>query len=117
MLTGLGLPSQMKKYVHDGTVKAFALWNPEDLGYLAGYAVAALADGKITGKVGETFKAGKLGTYKIVLGPGQAAAGDPRAAVRVHDQERRQVQVLDDHGRGGAARGGAPLPYASSRRS
>jgi rhamnose transport system substrate-binding protein len=69
VITGLGLPSQMKKYVHDGTVKAFALWNPEDLGYLAGYAVTALADGKITGKVGETFKAGKLGTYKIVLGP------------------------------------------------
>ena len=69
VLTGLGLPSQMKKYVHDGTLKAFALWNPEDLGYLAGYAVSAFADGKIKGKVGETFKAGKLGTYKIVLGP------------------------------------------------
>ncbi|HVQ89658.1 MAG TPA: substrate-binding domain-containing protein, partial [Mycobacteriales bacterium] len=35
-LTGLGLPSQMKKYVLDGTVKAFALWNPNNLGYLAG---------------------------------------------------------------------------------
>ena len=69
VVTGLGLPSQMKKYVHDGTVTAFALWNPEDLGYLAGYAVTALADGTITGKVGETFKAGKLGTYKIINGP------------------------------------------------
>src|SRR5207248_6862232 len=69
VLTGLGLPSQMKKYVHDGTVKKFALWNPEDLGYLAGYAVTALADGKITGKVGETVTAGKLGKYKIINGP------------------------------------------------
>src|SRR5262245_27628310 len=69
VLTGLGLPSQMKKYVHNGTVKEFALWNPEDLGYLAGYAIVAFADGKITGKVGQTFKAGKLGTYKIILGP------------------------------------------------
>jgi rhamnose transport system substrate-binding protein len=69
VLTGLGLPSQMKKYVHDGTVTAFALWNPEDLGYLAGYAVTALADGKITGKVGQTFTAGKLGKYTIVKGP------------------------------------------------
>src|SRR5262245_11757663 len=69
VLTGLGLPSQMKKYVHNGTVKQFALWNPEDLGYLAGYAVSALSEGTITGKVGETFKAGKLGTYKIILGP------------------------------------------------
>jgi rhamnose transport system substrate-binding protein len=68
-LTGLGLPSQMKKYVHNGTVKAFALWNPEDLGYLAGYAVSALAAGTIKGTVGETFKAGKLGSYKILKGP------------------------------------------------
>jgi rhamnose transport system substrate-binding protein len=68
-LTGLGLPSQMKKYVHNGTVTAFALWNPEDLGYLAGYAVSALAEGKITGKVGESFTAGKLGKYKIIKGP------------------------------------------------
>jgi rhamnose transport system substrate-binding protein len=69
VLTGLGLPSQMKTYVHNGTVKAFQLWNPENLGYLAGYAVAALADGTITGKVGETFKAGKLGHYVIIQGP------------------------------------------------
>jgi rhamnose transport system substrate-binding protein len=69
VLTGLGLPSQMKKYVHDGTVKKFALWNPENLGYLAGYAVASISSGDITGKVGETFKAGKLGTYTIVKGP------------------------------------------------
>jgi rhamnose transport system substrate-binding protein len=69
VLTGLGLPSQMKKYVHNGTVKKFALWNPEDLGYLAGYAVASLASGDITGKVGESFSAGKLGKYKIIKGP------------------------------------------------
>jgi rhamnose transport system substrate-binding protein len=69
VLTGLGLPSQMKKYVHNGTVKQFALWNPEDLGYLAGYAVSALSAGTITGKVGETFTAGKLGKYTIIKGP------------------------------------------------
>jgi len=69
VLTGLGLPSQMKKYVLDGTVSKFALWNPQDLGYLAGYAVAALANKQITGKVGQTFTAGKLGKYTIVKGP------------------------------------------------
>ncbi len=69
VVTGLGLPSQMKTYVHNGTVKAFQLWNPEDLGYLAGYAIAAFADGCITGKVGQTFKAGKLGHYVIIAGP------------------------------------------------
>ena len=69
VLTGLGLPSQMKTYVHNGTVKEFQLWNPDDLGYLAGYAIAAMADGKITGKVGDTFEAGKLGHYVVIRGP------------------------------------------------
>lgn len=64
-LTGLGLPSQMKPYVKDGTVKAFELWNPANLGYLAGYAAAALASGMPL-KAGEKFKAGKLGTYTIL---------------------------------------------------
>ncbi len=66
VLTGLGLPSQMRKYVLDGTCKEFELWNPSNLGYLAGYAAASLASGLITGKAGQTFKAGKLGTYKIL---------------------------------------------------
>ena len=64
-LTGLGTPNQMRDYVKDGTVKAFALWNPEDLGYLAAYAAKALVDGDITGEEGDTFKAGKLGEYKV----------------------------------------------------
>jgi len=64
-LTGLGLPSQMRPYVKDGTVKAFELWNPGNLGYLAGYAAANLASGMPL-KAGEKFKAGKLGTYTIL---------------------------------------------------
>jgi len=56
-------------------VKVFALWNPADIGYLAGFAGAALASGKITGAEGDKFSAGKLGDYtigkdgEIVLGP------------------------------------------------
>jgi rhamnose transport system substrate-binding protein len=76
VLTGLGLPSQMKKYVLDGTVAAFELWNPEDLGYLAGYAAASIASGDIKGKVGETFTAGKLGKYTIIN-----AAGGPQVVL------------------------------------
>ena len=34
---------RMKKYVTDGTVKEFELWNPADLSYLAGYAAVELA--------------------------------------------------------------------------
>lgn len=74
-ITGLGTPNQMRAFVKDGTVSQFALWNPADIGYLAAYAGAALVSGQITGKQGETFKAGKLGDYtigvdgEIVLGP------------------------------------------------
>ncbi|MEU0877201.1 rhamnose ABC transporter substrate-binding protein [Lentzea sp. NPDC005914] len=74
-LTGLGTPNQLRKFVQDGTVKSFSLWDPTKLGYLATYAAAALASGQITGAEGEKFKAGDLGDYKIgakgevVLGP------------------------------------------------
>jgi len=74
-LTGLGTPDQMRKFVKDGTVEEFALWVPKDVGYLAGQAAAALASGRITGKEGESFKAGRLGERKIgangeiILGP------------------------------------------------
>jgi rhamnose transport system substrate-binding protein len=74
-LTGLGTPNQMRKFVKDGTVEKFALWDPANLGYLAGYAAGALASGQITGEQGQKFKAGKLGERtigadgEIVLGP------------------------------------------------
>ena len=75
-LTGLGTPNQMREYVKDGTVEAFALWNPEDLGYLAAYAAKALVDGDITGEEGETFDAGRLGEYTV--GPDATVLlGDP----------------------------------------
>ena len=64
-LTGLGTPNQMRDYVKDGTVTSFALWNPEDLGYLAAFAAKALVDGDITGKSGDTFTAGKLGDFTV----------------------------------------------------
>jgi rhamnose transport system substrate-binding protein len=65
-LTGLGLPSQMRTYVEDGTVAQFELWNPSNLGYLAGYAAASLASGSASLQAGSTFKAGSLGTYKVL---------------------------------------------------
>ena len=65
-LTGLGLPSQMKPYVEDGTVKEFELWNPSNLGYLAGYAAAALASGTASLTPGSTFTAGTLGSYTVL---------------------------------------------------
>ncbi|MDO8213411.1 rhamnose ABC transporter substrate-binding protein [Conexibacter sp. CPCC 206217] len=74
-VTGLGFPRQMKAFVKDGTSRVFALWNPKDVGYLGGYAAAALASGIITGAEGDTFRAGRLGEREVgangevVLGP------------------------------------------------
>ncbi|MGA1836571.1 rhamnose ABC transporter substrate-binding protein [Herbiconiux sp. 11R-BC] len=64
-LTGLGTPNQMRDYVNDGTVTAFALWNPADLGYLAAFAAKALIEGTITGAEGDKFDAGDLGSYTV----------------------------------------------------
>ncbi|GGP24709.1 rhamnose ABC transporter substrate-binding protein [Silvimonas amylolytica] len=75
VVTGLGTPNQMRAFVKNGTVKAFQLWDPGALGYLAAYAAANLASGNITGKEGETFEAGKLGkrtvgkSGEVILGP------------------------------------------------
>ncbi|MGN6233490.1 MAG: rhamnose ABC transporter substrate-binding protein [Trinickia sp.] len=74
-VTGLGTPNQMREFVKNGTVKAFQLWDPGQLGYLAAYAAANLASGAIAGKPGETFEAGKLGKRtigkdgEVILGP------------------------------------------------
>ena len=74
-LTGLGTPNQLRKYVLDGTIEGFELWNPADLGYLAAYAAVNVASGTLTGKAGQTFTAGKLGKFKVgakstvLLGP------------------------------------------------
>ncbi|RDU97460.1 rhamnose ABC transporter substrate-binding protein [Trinickia dinghuensis] len=74
-VTGLGTPNQMREFVKNGTVKAFQLWDPGQLGYLAAYAAANLASGAIAGKPGETFDAGKLGKRtigkdgEVILGP------------------------------------------------
>ncbi|TFD65478.1 rhamnose ABC transporter substrate-binding protein [Cryobacterium ruanii] len=64
-LTGLGLPNEMRPFVKDGTVTAFALWDPAQLGYVAAFAGKALADGTITGAEGDTFEAGDLGERKV----------------------------------------------------
>jgi rhamnose transport system substrate-binding protein len=74
-LTGLGTPDSLKQYVANGTLKAFELWNPANLGYLAAYASVELYSKKITNATGQSFTAGKLGKFTVgaddtvLLGP------------------------------------------------
>ena len=61
---GLGLPSENRRYVHEGVIDSVMLWKTEDLGYLTIYAAAAVARDEL--KPGATsFKAGSLGTFEI----------------------------------------------------
>jgi rhamnose transport system substrate-binding protein len=64
-VTGLGTPNQMRRFIKNGTVKAFALWSPYDEGYLAGYVAAQLAKGTLKPAPGVKFTAGTLGEREI----------------------------------------------------
>lgn len=73
-VSGLGLPSDMVTYTKAGCAPEFALWSFVDLGYLTYQTAYALATGAIKGEVGEEFKAGRMGTFKIEDDPGRKGA-------------------------------------------
>ena len=64
-LTGLGLPSEMRDFVKDGTVKAFQLWSPYNEGWLAAHFAIGVKNGTIKNEVGQTFEVPNLGTVTI----------------------------------------------------
>jgi rhamnose transport system substrate-binding protein len=70
-ISGLGLPSEMASYTLNGCAPEFALWNFRDLGYLTYYTAYGLATGQLKGEIGESFKAGRMGDYKIEEDPGR----------------------------------------------
>jgi rhamnose transport system substrate-binding protein len=64
-VTGLGLPSEMRDFVLDGTVQAFQLWSPYNEGWLAAHFAVGLKDGTMVNEVGATFDVPNLGTITI----------------------------------------------------
>ena len=64
-VTGLTLASDMKEFINKGIADETFLWNPTELGYAASFAAVAFAKGELTGKEGETFNAGELGTLTV----------------------------------------------------
>jgi rhamnose transport system substrate-binding protein len=64
-VTGLGLPSEMKGYILDGTCRQMAVWNPIDLGYTSTYILNALIDGTNDGAVGDVIPAGRMNSVKV----------------------------------------------------
>lgn len=80
IVTGLGLPSEMAEFMGEGEVATpyMFLWNPIDVGEVAGLALIEMVNGSLTGAVGESFEAngttytvtddGSGGT-EIIVGP------------------------------------------------
>jgi rhamnose transport system substrate-binding protein len=68
-VTGGALPSDMVAYVKNGCSPEFSLWSFVDLGYLTYYSAYMLATGAIQGKEGESFVAGRMGTFTIQKDP------------------------------------------------
>lgn len=64
--TGVALPSSVKDFIKAGHSKAFMMWDPAELGYIATVAAAQLAEGKITASKGSKIDAGKAGTYEVL---------------------------------------------------
>ena len=64
-VTGLGLPSEMRDFVKDGTVTAFQLWSPYNEGWLAAHFAVGVLGGTIKNEVGGTFDVPNLGTKTI----------------------------------------------------
>jgi len=66
-VTGLGLPSEMRDFIKDGTVKAFQLWSPYNEGWLASYFADGVIKGTIKNEVGQKFDVPNLGS--VTIGP------------------------------------------------
>lgn len=62
---GFSMPSSMKQFVEDGTIKAFSLWDPAQLGAVSVSVADQLAKGKIKGQKGEKVKVDGVGEFTI----------------------------------------------------
>src|SRR6478752_2293760 len=80
-VSGLGLPEEMSSYVENDCAPEFALWSFVDLGYLTYYASYLIATGAIQGVEGESFNAGRMGTYTIGADPTRADTGAKRVVM------------------------------------
>lgn len=74
-VTGLGVPSLIRPYLKDGSLKEAALWSPIDIGYGAIYMANALHEGTV--KRGDaSVAAGRLGDLQFI-GEDTVLLGDP----------------------------------------
>jgi rhamnose transport system substrate-binding protein len=65
-VTGLGLPSEMARFLENGVCDGFQLWNPPYEGYIGVHLVWAEERNGFVPRPGALFSAGKLGDYTIL---------------------------------------------------
>lgn len=64
-VTGLGTPNQMRRFIKNGTVEAFALWDPSNVGYVSGYMGTRLALGELEAEPGNSFETDSSGSFEL----------------------------------------------------
>ena len=75
VVVGLGMPSAMRAYIKDGIIPAVALWDPANMGAVAGHLAVGLTKGTIKPAVGASFDVPGLGSRQfgekniIIAGP------------------------------------------------
>ena len=74
-VTGLGVPSLIRPYLKDGSLKEAALWSPIDIGYGAIYMANALHEGTVS-RGDASVAAGRLGDLQFI-GEDTVLLGDP----------------------------------------
>lgn len=66
-ITGLGVPSLVREYLHSGTLKSCVLWNPVDQGYATIYMIKAQVEGKVQEVLEQGYlEAGRLGNLEVI---------------------------------------------------
>jgi len=65
VVTGLGIPNQMRGYLKQGIIQKVALWDPPREAYLAAYLAVKLARGEVQLEPGRSFTVPELGEFKV----------------------------------------------------
>lgn len=65
VLTGLGMPNELRKYVGDGTVQKFQLWDPADMGDIAAFLASQISSKKLDVKEGAKFSVPEKGDFEV----------------------------------------------------
>lgn len=65
---GAAMPSDVRKFLDDGSAKEFVIWSPTHLGYMAAYAAYLIKTKKFAPKPGRELEIPSLGKFKVRTG-------------------------------------------------